>query len=178
MGLLRSNIFNLIFFNLLWLILVLGRNEFLWFSAPLVLAYAGVLVATGTIRPAALLVPALLGLIIDALLVSAGLFDFSPHELLPAWMAVLWLLFASTLSLSLRWLAAHFWVTALAGGLAFPLNYRLGEALGAVSFAAPTPLVLATLAAIWMVGLPLLFWFTRLANSPRSMSVLIRKQPA
>ena len=156
MALLQSSAFNLVFFNLLWLTCVLGRNELLWLSAPAILVYAGFLLATGTLRASSLIAPALVGLTIDLALVSGGILDFNPHTLLPAWMILLWLLFATTLNLSLGWLRRYFWITALAGGFAFPLNYRIGAELGAVSFSAPTPLVLALLASVWMVGLPLL----------------------
>ena len=52
--------------------------------------------------------------------------------LAPHWILMMWLLFATTLSVSLRWLYQRFWLSLLLGAIAGPLAYLGGASLGAV----------------------------------------------
>jgi hypothetical protein len=67
----------------------------------------------------------------------------------------MWMLFATTLNLSLRWLKGRMLLAAVCGAVAGPLAYLGGEALGGVRFTDPTA-GLAALAFGWSVLLPLL----------------------
>jgi len=157
MKLLFSTPFNLVFFNTMWLLCVIGRDQLLWLSAPLFITYAFLLLGAGKIQVAQLLIPATIGLLADSAMVLGGLLDFNSQLLLPLWLVLLWINFSITLSLALEWLEKHFWLCALAGAIAFPLNYSIGEQLGAVTYTAPYPLVLTLMAAAWAIGLPLLY---------------------
>ena len=157
MKLLCSTPFNLVFFNTMWLLCVVGRDDLLWLSIPLLMAYAGVLLGAGKIQPAQLLLPVVIGLAADSAMVVGGLLDFDSQLTLPIWLVLLWVNFSITLGLALQWLEKHFWLCALAGAIAFPLNYSIGEQFGAVTYTAPYAMVLTVMAAAWAVGLPLLF---------------------
>jgi hypothetical protein len=67
----------------------------------------------------------------------------------------MWVLFASTLNVSLRWLRGRWIVAALLGATAGPLAYYAGAKLGGVVIAEPLPGFIA-LAAGWASFMPLL----------------------
>ena len=157
MTFLCSKLFNLVFFNAMWLLCVLGRNELLWLSVPLLAAYASLLLVAGKLQITQLLLPALVGLTVDSVMVIGGLLEFNSQQLLPLWLVMLWLNFSITLALALQWLGRHFWLSAVAGAVAFPLNYSIGEQFNAVTYSAPYPLVISVMAAVWAIGLPGLY---------------------
>jgi Protein of unknown function (DUF2878) len=72
----------------------------------------------------------------------------------PLWIAALWLAFATTLNVSLRWLRTRR-VLAIALGAVFgPLCYQAGAALGALQLVEPYA-ALGVQAVAWAVLLPL-----------------------
>lgn len=154
----------------MWLLCVLGRDEFLWLSASLLAVYAGLLLRAGKARLVQILIPVIIGLTVDSAMVIGGLLDFNSELKIPAWLILLWVNFSITLGLALQWLEKYFWPCAFAGAIAFPLNYSVGEQLGAVTYTAPYPLVLTVMAAIWAVGLPLLYQARTLALYRREFS--------
>jgi hypothetical protein len=162
MKILLSRSFNLVAFNLMWLGCVLGREQLLWLVAPLVLSYLLLLLANSVLQLHQLLLPAALGVAVDLSLTLLGFFSFADATLfLPAWLFLLWLAFSSTLNLSLSVFQNKLWLTAVAGALAFPFNYGVGQRLGAVQFPRSDSLTLLLLAVIWAVLLPLLFKLSR-----------------
>ncbi|MDR5903218.1 DUF2878 domain-containing protein [Halomonas icarae] len=92
----------------------------------------------------------LLGLAVDGGLTRAGGFDFSDAplilDLLPAWLWLLWPLFATLLHHSLAWLWTRPWLATLCGAVGGPLSYYAGAKLANVSLA---PWLLPTQALIW-----------------------------
>lgn len=161
MRFLLSKPFNLVAFNLMWIGCVLGGIDWLWLVAPVVFAYAALLLLTRTVQPHQLLLPAAIGLTADVLMTITGLFQFDDAALLlPAWLVVLWIAFSTTLTRSLEVFGRNKWVAALAGTAAFPFNYGVGERLGAVSFGDTPVITLAVLAVTWMVLLPVLFYIS------------------
>ena len=153
-----SKPFNIVAFNLTWLACVLGREQYLWLVAPAVLAYVALLVRHRVISLGKLLVLIAIGISIDALLTATGVFQFNSAELvIPLWLVVLWIAFATTLFLSLQVIGRYKLVAALCGALVIPFNYAVGERLGAVSFGETYVIALLSMSAIWIIGLPLLY---------------------
>ncbi|MFM9914125.1 MAG: DUF2878 domain-containing protein [Methylophilaceae bacterium] len=101
----------------------------------------------------------LLGVLFDSVLLNLGWIVF-PHDglgiLPPLWMLTLWLLFATTLNVSLRWMRGRAWLAALFGLIGGPMAYWGGSGLGALQLAAPLPMTIA-LALGWAVLMPLFF---------------------
>jgi hypothetical protein len=77
-----------------------------------------------------------IGLVVDPTLVLAGLLAFTSGTLFDGavahWMVALWMLFAITLNVSLRWLKGRPMLAVVFGGIGGPLAYLAGEKLGAL----------------------------------------------
>ncbi|MBB4862149.1 hypothetical protein HNP46_000987 [Pseudomonas nitritireducens] len=97
----------------------------------------------------------LAGCALDAALGLLGVFDFH-GALLPPWLALLWLVFASGLRHSLAWAAQPAWRGALFGALGGPLAYAAGAPLAGVGLPLGLGLSVLLLALLWAVWLPLM----------------------
>ncbi len=101
---------------------------------------------------------AALGTVWDCVPSAAGLIDYRGGAIVaaaaPYWITGLWLAFATTLNVSLRWLRGRYLLGALLGALAGPLCYLAGDTLGALELVA-MPAALLVQAAAWAVLLPL-----------------------
>ena len=83
--------------------------------------------------------------------INGNIFEGLP----PYWILAMWLLFATTLNISLRWLHGRMMLAALLGMLFGPITYFAGSKLGGVSF----PETLSTIAVVaisWGVLMPML----------------------
>ncbi len=108
-------------------------------------------------------IAALIGTLWDSLLVSLGWLAYPSGILIdgtaPHWIIAMWMMFATTLNVSLRWLKQRWMLSALLGAVAGPLAYYAGHELGGVEFDDPW-LALAALAVGWGVIMPLLVAFS------------------
>ncbi|MFE8033151.1 DUF2878 domain-containing protein [Thiohalocapsa marina] len=75
--------------------------------------------------------------------------------LAPSWIIAMWVAFATTLNVSLRWLRGRAGWALLFGAIGAPLAYYAGARLGGVQFADPLIALLAV-AAGWMLITPVL----------------------
>jgi hypothetical protein len=105
-----------------------------------------------------------LGLCWDSVLAALGLIGYAPGPLTPplapAWILALWLLFATTLNVSLRWLQTRLAAAAVLGALAAPLAYLGAARLGAVTLPHAAAALWAQ-AGGWALLLPLLLFAAR-----------------
>lgn len=105
----------------------------------------------------------LVGSALDSFLLNLGLFDFgAPRTLIPLWLALPWLLLATTLNHCLVWSAQPWWRASLLGTIGGPLYYYAAAQIGGVGLPHGSGPTLALLAAIWALILPLLHGFARL----------------
>jgi hypothetical protein len=107
------------------------------------------------------LVAVVIGLFWETWVLSLSILRYPSHpEALfwaPAWLIMMWALFATTINLSMGWLKGR-WVLALFMGAVFgPLAFIGGEKLGAVVFLDST-LSIITLSVGWGLLMPLLLW--------------------
>lgn len=154
---------NFIAFQIGWFACVLGGAHGLpWLGSGI----AALIVAwhmTHATRPKQELILILIaggiGAVWDSALVTLGWISYPSGTLLagtaPYWMVALWMLFATTLNVSLAWLKRSALLAALFGAIGGPLAYYGGAKLGALSFLAPTPALVA-LALGWGLLTPLL----------------------
>jgi hypothetical protein len=108
-----------------------------------------------------LLLAMIIGGLFDQTMLTFNLVSYPqsawPDGLLPVWMLCLWLLFASTLNVSLRWLRASMPLAAVFGLIGGPLAYLAASRIGAVTLSPGYPSWLA-LALAWACLTPLLLW--------------------
>jgi hypothetical protein len=106
-----------------------------------------------------LVVVGVLGALWDSLLVAAGWLDYPSGTLLtntaPHWIVAMWVLFASTLNVSLRWLRGRWTLATLLGAVGGPLAYYAGAKLGGVVITEPV-FAYTALAIGWAAFVPLL----------------------
>ncbi|KAA0977043.1 DUF2878 domain-containing protein [Pseudomonas sp. ANT_J28] len=99
------------------------------------------------------------GWVLDSALLHLGLFYFSDVTLvLPLWLAILWLLFASTFRHSLSWTKRPWWMGSLLGTFAGPLSYWGGARLADVGLPLGVWPSVLLLALIWAILMPALHW--------------------
>tara|TARA_R110002124_G_scaffold116513_1_gene273064 strand:- start:1978 stop:2559 length:582 start_codon:yes stop_codon:yes gene_type:complete len=147
---------NLTGFQLIWWLSVLLGNS----AVPVVLLLL-VLHLTFHRQPLlearVLLVCAILGFTVDALLTLGGVFIFNQGSSLPpVWLVLLWLGFAATLRQCLRFFSRRHLLSAVVGSVAGTLTYWAAINLGAADFGFDVVPSLMLLAVVWMGLFPAL----------------------
>ena len=154
---------NIIAFKIGWLACVLGgANRLPWLGAIAAVAIVAFHVSSAA-RPGVelrlVLAAGILGTIWDSILASTGWLTYTSGTLFagtaPYWIVAMWLLFSTTLNVSLGWLKGRLALAALVGAVAGPLAFYAGHKLGAVQFENAT-LALGALAVGWAAIMPLL----------------------
>ena len=106
-----------------------------------------------------LFVAAAMGFAWESALVLAGLLEYSSGNwvsgLAPYWIVAMWILFATTLNVGMRWLRRSTAVAAAAGAIGGPLAFFAGASIGAVELVSPA-IALFAIGIGWAVMLPLL----------------------
>jgi hypothetical protein len=104
-----------------------------------------------------------LGALFDTLLLQTGWLTYVNGMLwagtAPYWIVAMWLLFATTLNVSLRWLRRSYAAAALLGLIGGPMSYYAGAKLGGLTFINTTA-ALTALAIGWALVIPLLVWLS------------------
>jgi hypothetical protein len=165
---------NFAAFQLGWFAAVLGgANDLAWAGT---LAVLGIvlfhLVRAAQTRRELLLVAivGVIGALWESLLVVLGLTWYPYGTLIdgvaPYWIVAMWLLFATTLNVSMRWMHGHLWLASISGALFGPLAFYAGSRLGGVGFPDFSSAMIA-LAAGWAVIMPLLILLARRLDGTR-----------
>jgi len=158
---------NIACFQLGWFACVLGAAQSMPWIGPLVAVPVIALhlyqADNSRLEIVLMLIAAFVGSLFDQSLLSLGLIKFTSGSmhgyLLPLWMVTLWLLFATTLNVSLRWMRGRPVVAVIFGVVGGPLAYMGGVKLGAMQFLQPPPLLIA-LAIGWGIFMPALLWLS------------------
>lgn len=154
---------NLLLFDVAWFFSVFGGAQQLPWLGPLaVLVVLGIhfRVARQPFEEALLIIScAIIGAAFDSILVTAGWVNYSSGlfsaYLPPYWIITMWMLFATTLNVSMRWLRGKPGLAALIGFLGGPAAYIAGQKLGGIIFINQIA-ALSTLAIGWAVMMPAL----------------------
>jgi hypothetical protein len=159
---------NFILFQVGWFACVLGgAHGTPWLGAGVALAIVAWHVGRA-VRPRdegiLLLIAAGVGGAADTALVATGWVQYASGTLVagtaPYWLVAMWMLFATTLNVSLRWLRRFPLAAVALGAIGGPLAYWAGARLGAMQFLVPVAATVA-LAAGWAVLTPLLVGLAR-----------------
>ena len=159
---------NFIGFQVGWLACVLGAargHVGLGVLVALLIVSVQLLLSPRPLRMIALIgLAALMGFVWDTVPPALGLMQYPaslwPAPFAPAWIVVMWMLFATTLGGVLRSLQQRPLLAALVGAVGAPLAYYGGAGLGALSLIRPVPALLAE-AIGWALLLPLLLMAAR-----------------
>jgi len=115
----------------------------------------------------------LIGVGIESLHLWAGVCTLSgePHYpwLCPAWLAVLWTMFATLLRGPLVWLKGRYALSALLGATFAAPNYIAGARLGAVTLSSNTLFSVAALMASWSLAMPVMVWLAATPGPAREI---------
>lgn len=110
-----------------------------------------------------------LGFVLDSGLASGGIVVFASgvwvDGLAPHWMVALWVAFATTFHLSLRWVMARPAFAALLGAIGGPVAYYAGMRLGALELQ-PLQVALPIIGAAWALAMWGLALVVGRASSP------------
>lgn len=147
-------------FQLGWFACVLGaQRPWLLLIAITCLAIHLLWIANVLNEWCSLLRVAACGWVLDTTLLHLGLFNFPGAPfVLPLWLAILWLLFASTLYHSLSWTKEPWLMGSLLGAFGGPLSYWGGAKLAGVGLPLGVWPSLVLLAVIWAILMPALHW--------------------
>ncbi|MGB5510717.1 MAG: DUF2878 domain-containing protein [Woeseiaceae bacterium] len=100
-----------------------------------------------------------IGLMFDSVLVAAGWVTYPSglfsDLLAPYWIVTMWMLFGTTLNLSMGWLKGRPLLAALLGAIGGPASYIAGQKLGGIVFLEFVPAIIA-LAVGWAIFMPIL----------------------
>jgi len=154
---------NFVAFQLVWFASVLGAAKGYPLLGPLLLIPLLAWHLSTANRPVQelrlLLISLLVGTLFEVIPVIKGWIAYPEGTLFgvlpPLWMLGLWLLFAITLNVSLRWMRRYLPVAVLFGLIGAPLAYWGGSRLGAFHITAPLPYTV-TLALAWGGLMPFL----------------------
>jgi hypothetical protein len=105
----------------------------------------------------------LIGASFDSVLVAAGWVTYKSGQfstyLAPYWIITMWMLFATTLNVSMRWLRGKPKLAAFFGFYGGPAAYLAGQALGGIVLANQVA-ALTALAVGWAIMMPILMWLS------------------
>jgi hypothetical protein len=109
----------------------------------------------------------MIGALLDQALVSFNLVNYLYHgwhqSIVPVWILALWLAFATTLNMSLRWMQTRYFVGFIFGMIGGPLAYLAAEKLRAVTITSQLSFVV--LAIGWAMITPTLLYIARRVNA-------------
>lgn len=171
-----SVLINLALFKVAWATTVFAAAGNTPILGVIAVAIAAVvhLARSGNVRAEGLLLltAAAAGIGWESLLVTAGLLEYGSGTLIPGfapyWIVAMWVLFATTLNVGMRWLRKSVVVAAIAGGVGGPLSFLAGAGAGAVNLTEPV-VSLLVIGVGWAVLLPMLTRFAmRLDGHTRS----------
>lgn len=171
---------NFVAFQIGWFAAVLGAANGMPWAGPLVIAVVIAFHLATVRRPsselALILLCGAIGAVMDSLFVAAGLVSYPAGLIVPNaapyWIVAMWMLFATTLNISLGWLKPRKVVGAIFGLVGGPLAYYTGYKLGGIRFD-DFALAMAALAIGWAAVVPLL-----LVLAERFNGVEERREPA
>ena len=169
----QSKIINVVLYQIGWFSCVLGAAwgyPFLGSLLALLLIAIHLLLAEARKAEMKLMICAcLLGVVIDSSQQALGVFSFKTDPAwplwLPLWIFVIWTQFATMFRFALYWLSGRYLLAALFGLLGGPLAYWGGVRLGAAEFGESILFSVITLALVWALVTPLLFWLSARLDS-------------
>ncbi len=152
---------NVVLFDALWTLAVLGAGKPWWWAAPVLIVLSGTIQLRWSPAPRTeaivILLGATIGVALDALANTLGLFRYCSPSRLEFFLVFisLWINFGTTLRPSLSWMWTRPVIAAVLGGIGGPLAYWMAMRLGAITPNEPSWRALAWCGAQYALALPL-----------------------
>lgn len=142
-------LFNIVTYQLIWFLCILGGNKGALISLPLLIIHLFITdKRLADLRMMGFLL--FLGVLVDGTLHQVGFFSFTTAGFpIPFWLMAIWLGLAITPHHSLAWLQDRPLLSAVFGALGGPAAYWAGVRLGAASFNWPLLYSLPFLGVLW-----------------------------
>jgi hypothetical protein len=163
----KNNIINLVGFQLCWWACVLFAKTEYSYAGPFLMAcfifFHFWKISENNFEIKLILIFSLVGTTIDSLLMSSTILIYeglySPIiPIAPLWITAMWCGFSVTVNHSMLWLDKK-WVLSFILGMVFgPLSYITAEKFGAISFSADIKIIVITLAIVWGLSMPFIYW--------------------
>lgn len=159
---------NVIAFKIGWLSSVIGGAQQMPWLGPLaaiaVLSIHFYFARRPSQEIVLIICAALLGALFDSALLAAGWVTYSSglfsEYVAPYWIITMWMLFATTLNVSFRWMREKPLLAAVFGLFGGPLAYLAGQKLGGITLVNEVA-ALAALGIGWAIFMPLLLWLSK-----------------
>ena len=176
-------ILNFVAFQAGWFSSVYGGAQQMPWLGPIAVTLALLLHFNFASRPRQELILVLscaaIGAAFDSTLVALGWVQYSSGMFsdiaAPYWIISMWMLFATTLNVSMRWLRNRRLLAAACGLLGGPITYLAGQKLGGIILVDQLAALLA-LGIGWAIMMPLLLWLSAAFDgfaSPRNAPVAL-----
>lgn len=154
---------NFAAFQVGWFSSVIGAAQQMPWLGPLALVVVLAIHLRQARRPhtelALIIACGIVGVFFDSLLVIFGWVTYPSGQfsdlVAPYWIVTMWMLFGTTLNLSMRWLKGRSLLAAVFGAVGGPASYIAGQKLGGIVLVDYASAVIA-LAIGWAVFMPLL----------------------
>lgn len=154
---------NFLAFQVGWFSSVIGAAKQMPWLGPVVLVFVLAIHLRQARRPhlevGLLVICGTIGLFFESLLVVFGWVSYPSGQfsafLAPYWIVTMWMLFGTTLNVSMGWLKGRPLLAVVFGAIGGPASYIAGQKLGGIIFLDYTAALLA-LAIGWAVAMPLL----------------------
>lgn len=154
---------NVVVFQIAWMSSVVGAAREMPWLGPIAVLIAIAIHLRFARKPfeevLLVLICALIGIVFDSLLVAAGWVTYSSGlfsaYFAPYWIITMWMLFATTLNVSMRFLRGKPMLAAAFGFYGGPTSYLAGQALGGIVLTNQVAALL-TLAIGWAIIMPIL----------------------
>lgn len=169
---------NALVFKVAWVSTIFGGANELPLFGPLVVMIAVAIHLWRAAEPhrelALVVLTGAIGLAWDSVMVAAGWLSYPSGTfvagLAPYWIVGMWMLFATTLNVTFRWLHTRTWLAVVMGAVFGPMSYWAGSAAGAVLLIQPT-IVFIALSASWALLMPGLLWLARQLDGTQPVHV-------
>ena len=154
---------NFIAFQVGWFSSVIGAAKQMPWLGPVVLLFVLAIHLKQARRPefelALIVACGIIGLFFDSLLVAFEWVTYPSGQfsafLAPYWIVTMWMLFGTTLNLSMGWLKGRPILAAAFGAIGGPASYIAGQKLGGIIFLDYYAALIA-LAIGWAISMPIL----------------------
>ncbi|WP_394205671.1 DUF2878 domain-containing protein [Shewanella waksmanii] len=148
-------IINLALFQLSWFVAAKYTDYAAWIIAAAIFIHFACSPSKQDDLKLVMLVP--IGIAIDQLMLSVGVFSAASYSVFPLWLALLWYMFILTLNHSLKWLTQlPLSYVAVIGAIAGSFTYWLGTQVGGLTQQWPLLPFVAILAVAWSALMPVL----------------------